>query len=56
MAKEGGGVPGYDKAPVVIHLKGREVGIIIDVGLGKACVWTCGLTHGYIDINGSHRS
>ncbi|MCC7168273.1 MAG: bifunctional ornithine acetyltransferase/N-acetylglutamate synthase, partial [Rhodospirillales bacterium] len=30
----------------------------IDVGVGrsKATVWTCDLTHGYIDINGSYRT
>ena len=49
---------GYDEAPVVEHMKGREVAIAIDLGLGrgKATVWTCDLTHGYIDINGSYRS
>jgi glutamate N-acetyltransferase/amino-acid N-acetyltransferase len=58
MAKDGGVVPGYDEAPVVAHMKGREVEIAIDLGLGrgKATVWTCDLTHGYIDINGSYRS
>ncbi len=58
MAKDGGVVPGYDEAPVVAHMKGREVEIAIDIGLGrgKATVWTCDLTHGYIDINGSYRS
>jgi glutamate N-acetyltransferase/amino-acid N-acetyltransferase len=58
MAKEGGVVPGYDEAPVVAHMKGREVEITVDIGLGrgKARVWTCDLTHGYIDINGSYRS
>ena len=58
MAKEGGVVPGYDEAPVVQHMKGREVEIAIDLGLGrgKATAWTCDLTHGYIDINGSYRS
>lgn len=58
MAKDGGVVPGYDEAPVVAHVKGREVEIAIDIGLGrgKASVWTCDLTHGYIDINGSYRS
>ena len=25
-------------------------------GKGAARVWTCDLTHGYIDINGSYRS
>jgi glutamate N-acetyltransferase/amino-acid N-acetyltransferase len=58
MARDGGVVPGYDEAPVVEHMKGREVEIAIDLGLGrgKATVWTCDLTHGYIDINGSYRS
>ncbi len=58
MAKEGGVVPGYDETPVVAHMKGREIDIAIDIGLGrgKATVWTCDLTHGYIDINGSYRS
>ena len=58
MAKEGGVVPGYDETPVVAHMKGQEIDIAIDIGLGrgKATVWTCDLTHGYIDINGSYRS
>jgi glutamate N-acetyltransferase/amino-acid N-acetyltransferase len=58
MAREGGVVPGYDETPVVAHMKGREIDIAIDIGLGrgKATVWTCDLTHGYIDINGSYRS
>ncbi len=58
MAKEGAVVPDYDEAPVVAHMKGLEVEIAIDIGLGrgKATAWTCDLTHGYIDINGSYRS
>jgi glutamate N-acetyltransferase / amino-acid N-acetyltransferase len=58
MARDGGVVPGYDETPVVAHVKGREVDITVDLGLGrgKATVWTCDLTHGYIDINGSYRS
>ena len=58
MAREGGVIEGYDEAPVVAHMKGREVQITVDIGLGrgKARVWTCDLTHGYIDINGSYRS
>ena len=58
MAREGEIVPGYDEAPVVAHMKGREVVISVDIGLGrgKAQVWTCDLTHGYIDINGAYRS
>ncbi len=58
MAQAGGVVPGYDETPVVQHMKGREIEITVDIGLGKgrATVWTCDLTHGYIDINGSYRS
>jgi glutamate N-acetyltransferase/amino-acid N-acetyltransferase len=52
------GVEGYDEAPVAAHMKGREISIHVDLGLGrgKATVWTCDLTHAYIDINGSYRS
>jgi glutamate N-acetyltransferase/amino-acid N-acetyltransferase len=58
MAREGAVIPGYDETPVVAHMKGLEVEIAIDIGLGrgKATAWTCDLTHGYIDINGSYRS
>ncbi|HUC16664.1 MAG TPA: bifunctional glutamate N-acetyltransferase/amino-acid acetyltransferase ArgJ [Acetobacteraceae bacterium] len=58
MARQGSVVPGYDEAPVVRHMKGREIEITVDLGLGagRASVWTCDLTHGYIDINGSYRS
>ena len=54
----GGPVPGYDETPVAEHMKGREIMIAVDVGVarGKATVWTCDLTHGYIDINASYRS
>jgi glutamate N-acetyltransferase/amino-acid N-acetyltransferase len=58
MAQNGGIVPGYNEAPVVAHMKGREIEIAVDLGLGQghAVVWTCDLTHGYIDINGDYRS
>jgi glutamate N-acetyltransferase / amino-acid N-acetyltransferase len=58
MAREGAVIPGYDETPVVAHMQGNEVEIAIDIGLGsgKATAWTCDLTHGYIDINGSYRS
>jgi glutamate N-acetyltransferase/amino-acid N-acetyltransferase len=58
VAREGAVVPGYDEAPVVAHMKGREIEIAVDLGLGRgrAEMWTCDLTHGYIDINGSYRS
>jgi glutamate N-acetyltransferase/amino-acid N-acetyltransferase len=58
VAKEGQPLPGYDEAPVAAHLKGREIDIAIDLGLGegRATVWTCDLTHGYIAINADYRS
>jgi glutamate N-acetyltransferase/amino-acid N-acetyltransferase len=58
MARHGVVVAGYDETPVVAHMHGREVAIAVDLGLGRgrATVWTCDLTHGYIDINGSYRS
>ena len=48
----------YNEAAATKAVKGSEVEISIDIGLGKgnARVWTCDLTHGYIDINGSYRS
>ncbi len=58
ICADGMEVPGYDETPVAAHMKGKEIDIDIDLGLGKgtAKVWTCDLTHGYIDINGSYRS
>ena len=58
MARDGAVVADYDEAPVVAHMRGKEVEIAIDIGLGsgKATAWTCDLTHGYIEINGSYRS
>jgi len=54
----GGPVPGYDEAPVAEYMKRREITITVDIGIGRgeATVWTCDLTHGYIDINASYRS
>jgi glutamate N-acetyltransferase/amino-acid N-acetyltransferase len=58
IARNGGPVPGYDETPVTKHMQGRNIKIEVDVGVGKgkATIWTCDLTHGYIDINGSYRS
>ncbi len=58
VAKQGLPVDGYDEAPVAAHLKGPEVRIGADLGLGdgRATVWTCDLTHGYISINADYRS
>ena len=57
-ARNGLPVEDYDEAPVAAHLAGDEVDIAVDLGLGdgRATVWTCDLTHGYIDINADYRS
>ncbi|HEY6815681.1 MAG TPA: bifunctional glutamate N-acetyltransferase/amino-acid acetyltransferase ArgJ [Croceibacterium sp.] len=57
-AREGLPLADYDEAPIAAHLKGREIDIAIDLGLGEghATVWTCDLTHGYIAINADYRS
>jgi len=58
IAHEGEPVPAYDETPVVAHMKGQDILIEVDVGIGNgsAVIWTCDLTHGYIDINGSYRT
>lgn len=50
--------PDYDEAPVAAHIKTRDVHIAVDVGIGagKSRVWTCDLTHRYIEINADYRS
>jgi glutamate N-acetyltransferase/amino-acid N-acetyltransferase len=58
ITSRGGIHPSYDESQVVGHMKGQNIDIETDVGVGKghATVWTCDLTHAYIDINGSYRS
>lgn len=57
-AREGEPVPDLDEAPLAAHLAGEEIAIAADLGLGegRATVWTCDLTHGYISINADYRS
>ncbi len=58
VAEKGMRAAKYNEATATKAVAGREVVIAVDLGLGKgaARVWTCDLTHGYIDINGSYRS
>ncbi len=39
-------------------MKTRDIRIDVNlhIGSGQATVWTCDLTHGYIDINADYRS
>ncbi|MFC3099629.1 bifunctional glutamate N-acetyltransferase/amino-acid acetyltransferase ArgJ [Altererythrobacter lauratis] len=57
-ARDGLPLADYDETPVAAHLAGREIDITVDLGLGmgRATVWTCDLTHGYIAINADYRS
>ena len=57
-AKQGLPLADYDETPVTAHLRGREIQVEVDLGLGegRATVWTCDLTHGYIAINADYRS
>lgn len=58
ITENGEPVPGYDEAPVTAHMRGQNIEIDVDVGIGsgQATVWTCDLTHGYIDINADYRT
>jgi glutamate N-acetyltransferase/amino-acid N-acetyltransferase len=58
IAAKGQRVADYDEAPVAKHIKTRDIRIEVDVGVGagKARVWTCDLTHRYIEINADYRS
>ncbi len=57
-ARDGLPVDGYDDAPVAAHLEGDTIDLAVEMGIGtgRATVWTCDLTHGYIAINADYRS
>ena len=50
--------PGYREERATEHLLGDEIELRVDAGVGngEATVWTCDLTHGYIDINAGYRT
>jgi glutamate N-acetyltransferase/amino-acid N-acetyltransferase len=58
VASEGERAAGYSEGAVARYMKGAELTIRVDVGVGRgrARVWTCDLTHGYIAINADYRS
>ncbi len=58
VADNGRAVPDYDEDPVAAHMKGQHIDIDVDlnIGPGKATVWTCDLTNDYISINADYRS
>lgn len=58
VAHEGWVDPEYSETAASAYMKQQELAIHVDLGLGggTAVVWTCDLTHGYIDINADYRS
>jgi glutamate N-acetyltransferase/amino-acid N-acetyltransferase len=58
VARNGERAPTYDEETVAAYMLGREIAISVDLALGpgKATVWTCDLTHGYISVNADYRS
>ncbi len=58
VAKDGERAAVYDEAATSAYMKGEDLELTVSLGLGegKASVYTCDLTHGYITINGDYRS
>ena len=58
LAENGWRAPAYDEEKASAYMKRAELVIGVDLGLGKGkrTVWTCDLTHRYIDINADYRS
>lgn len=58
VARDGMAVADYDEAPLAAHLAGDYIRLLVDLGIGdgRAQVWTCDLTEGYIRINADYRS
>ena len=58
VAESGKQAPEYSEELATDHLRNDNVHITVDVGVGtaEATVWTCDLTHGYIEINAGYRS
>ena len=58
VAKDGWRSPDYSEEVAAAHMKGENISIGVDIGIGegRATVWTCDLTHEYIAINADYRS
>ncbi|MGE0830740.1 MAG: bifunctional glutamate N-acetyltransferase/amino-acid acetyltransferase ArgJ [Hyphomonadaceae bacterium] len=57
-AKNGAAAKDYDEAKMSAYMRGAELEISVDVGVGegRALMHTCDLTKRYIEINGDYRS
>ena len=58
LAEGGQPAASYTEADGAAYMKNAEITIRVDLGLGDgaATVYTCDLTHSYIDINADYRS
>lgn len=58
VASQGWVSPAYREDEGAAYMKNDELVIAVDLGLGEgtSTVWTCDLTHGYIEINADYRS
>ena len=58
VAENGWVAPGYNEDQAAAYMQGSHLRIVVELGLGvhHATVWTCDLTHGYIEINADYRS
>lgn len=58
VAKSGERDPNYSEEAASAAVAGQEISVVVDLGLGEgeAVIWTCDLTHHYIDINADYRS
>ncbi|MEO0982650.1 MAG: bifunctional glutamate N-acetyltransferase/amino-acid acetyltransferase ArgJ [Pseudomonadota bacterium] len=58
VAREGARAPGYEEAAASAACAKPEISIDIRLGDGRGAftMWTCDLTHAYIDINGAYRT
>ena len=58
VAVKGARDPDYDEARTTAYMRGDEITIRVDLGLGRgeATAWTCDLTKAYVEINGDYRS
>lgn len=58
VAENGWVSPNYTEDAGAKYMKADELEISVDLGIGEgfATVWTCDLTHGYIEINADYRS
>jgi glutamate N-acetyltransferase/amino-acid N-acetyltransferase len=58
VAREGLRDPDYDEAAASAYMKSQDIVVTakLNIGAGRATVWTCDLTKEYVAINGDYRS